>query len=132
MPTTQRQALIILLTSNSLDILCAYSHGFFSQFASLPFLQDHDASILYILIEIMSAVQEAAASADGSSAASCAGCHHRGGRPSGVEGRGDGRGDGAVHRIARQRLPVKQRQGFSSGQVRLARRAQRPNQCKAS
>lgn len=68
----------------------------------------------------MSAVQEAAADADGSSTASGAGSHHRGGRSPGAEGRRDGRGDGAVHRIARQRLPLKQRQGCSRGEVRLA------------
>ena len=93
----------------------------FSQNASVQFLQDHDASMWYILIEVMSAVQEAAANADdGSSAASSAGSHHRGGRSPGAEGRRGGRGDGAVPRIARQRLPLKQRQGCSRDQVRLA------------
>jgi hypothetical protein len=80
----------------------------------------------------MSAVQEAAACADGFGAASCAGSRQRGGRSPGAEGRRDGRGDGAVHRIARQRLPLKQRQGCSGGQVRLAATSatHRPNQRK--
>jgi len=96
----------------------------FSQNASVQFLQDHDASMWYMLIEVMSAVQEAAANADGSSAASSAGSHHRGGRSPGAEGRRGGRGDGVVHRIAWQRLPLKQRQGCSSDQVRLASSAE--------
>jgi hypothetical protein len=82
-----------------------------------------------ILIQAMRAVQEAAAAAaayaDGSSAASSAGSH----RSHGAEGCRDGRGDGAVHRIARQRLPLKQQRhdctvAVRSGQVRLASSAE--------